>query len=419
MLNGGRTTRSSCRYFAACGPTVPLSRRAGSLGQLLALSVLAGCAAERPPIPPGLSNNTPTASADSDAVAVVTIRVDSLSGDAVWSQPVDVRLLADGRVAALCCDNRLVVFGAGGQQESMFGRRGSGPGEFAVPHMTILPGDTILIYDRTLRRATWIHPRSGVIREHRFLQATSDYFVPLGAIDDTTLILADLNQYSDHKYRAARDSLRTTAEAASVTSNTPPLQLFRLPDVLITWRESSDGSSARSIDEVRFGGRARIRMRGPLAYVLPGGAARIDIHDTRSGAVVRTIPLPPTRKVVDRADRELMLATEIQALSSMYPGGVPPRRLAWNRSAVFADSFPPADELLLDMSGQELVIVEGKSMAAPGWRAIRVGSDGQVVGVIHSARARSYPVDFRHNSLLIANWDEDGASTLEIRKFAP
>lgn len=59
-------------------------------------------------------------------------------------------LLSDGRVAVLTGGEPWVlVFDTTGALAAEFGRKGQGPGEFSYPlHLQVLPGDTIVVWDR-------------------------------------------------------------------------------------------------------------------------------------------------------------------------------------------------------------------------------------------------------------------------------
>jgi hypothetical protein len=74
--------------------------------------------------------------------------------------------LSDGRIAV--ANNRapdIRVFSSSGEHLRTFGRRGEGPGEFDSPVlMGTLPGDTLVVVDRSLRRVDLFHPDEGFIK---------------------------------------------------------------------------------------------------------------------------------------------------------------------------------------------------------------------------------------------------------------
>jgi hypothetical protein len=74
--------------------------------------------------------------------------------------------LSDGRIAV--ANNRapdIRVFGPGGEHQHTFGQRGEGPQDFDSPVlMGKLPGDTLVVVDRILRRVNLYHPDEGFVR---------------------------------------------------------------------------------------------------------------------------------------------------------------------------------------------------------------------------------------------------------------
>ncbi|MGH7695797.1 MAG: 6-bladed beta-propeller [Gemmatimonadaceae bacterium] len=76
------------------------------------------------------------------------------------------RWLSDGRIVVVDAEaRRLLLFDDKGRLVKTLGRRGAGPGEFRnVSSVTVLPGDSLLTFDRSLRRLTVWHPESGYVR---------------------------------------------------------------------------------------------------------------------------------------------------------------------------------------------------------------------------------------------------------------
>ncbi len=76
------------------------------------------------------------------------------------------RLLSDGRILVSEQDDReLRLFTPTGEWLWTAGREGEGPGEFRfLEPARVLPGDTILVFDRGLRRATWFDSSGEFVR---------------------------------------------------------------------------------------------------------------------------------------------------------------------------------------------------------------------------------------------------------------
>jgi len=80
------------------------------------------------------------------------------------------RRLCDGRLLVSEQGEReLRLFAADGQWQWTAGGRGDGPGEFkSLQDTEVLPGDTILVFDRPARRASWFDSMGEFIRSVRF-----------------------------------------------------------------------------------------------------------------------------------------------------------------------------------------------------------------------------------------------------------
>lgn len=76
-------------------------------------------------------------------------------------------LLSDGRVAVLSGGEPWVlVFDTTGALAATFGRKGQGPGEFSYPlHLQVLPGDTIVVWDRGWGRIGHFDPSGTLLRD--------------------------------------------------------------------------------------------------------------------------------------------------------------------------------------------------------------------------------------------------------------
>lgn len=77
-----------------------------------------------------------------------------------------VRWLSDGRILAVDAGTNVVyLFAASGALIRSYGRRGDGPGEFrAIAGASVTPGDSILLFDRSHRRGTWLDDNLHLVR---------------------------------------------------------------------------------------------------------------------------------------------------------------------------------------------------------------------------------------------------------------
>lgn len=82
----------------------------------------------------------------------------------------EVEWLSDGRVVVE--DNQhdaVYLFAANGTYLRPLGGQGDGPGEYrSVTEMTVLPGDTVYLYDRRHDRLSVVHPDTGFVRSVRY-----------------------------------------------------------------------------------------------------------------------------------------------------------------------------------------------------------------------------------------------------------
>lgn len=145
----------------------------------VALLVLAGCQRSD-------SEGSPTTTVDSAGIRITTINMSPSALDEWTLAPTSdltltsaetgdssafahigsARWLSDGRIVVVDAEaRRLLVFDAKGELFKALGRRGAGPGESRnVRSMTVMPGDSVLTFDTSLRRLTVWHPESGYIR---------------------------------------------------------------------------------------------------------------------------------------------------------------------------------------------------------------------------------------------------------------
>jgi hypothetical protein len=122
-----------------------------------------------------------------------SLRIGAMDGDEayllfrVWG----ATRLSDGRIAV--ANNRapdIRIFSPTGEHLQTFGRLGEGPGEFDSPVlMGALPGDTLVVVDRTLRRVDLFHPDEGFIEG---VTATTDipgYLLTTGMFSSGSVVV--------------------------------------------------------------------------------------------------------------------------------------------------------------------------------------------------------------------------------------
>lgn len=113
-----------------------------------------------------------------------TLEIGTMEGDEayllfrVWG----ATRLSDGRIAV--ANNRapdIRIFDPEGRHLHTFGRRGEGPEDFDSPVlMGKLPGDTLVVVDRLLRRINLYHPEEGFIRGATAAPEIQGYLLTVG-----------------------------------------------------------------------------------------------------------------------------------------------------------------------------------------------------------------------------------------------
>jgi len=155
-----------------------MKRGVAGLGLCTGLALSGGCGGDAPP-----EGSIRVSEADSAGITLVTISGE-VSSLPVWTlspKPVteisgeappylgsvgEVGLLSDGRIVVE--DNmtdELRLFDSEGHVAGLIGGAGSGPGEFQnLTTLTILPGDTVVTYDRRLYRISVFDPTGELLQ---------------------------------------------------------------------------------------------------------------------------------------------------------------------------------------------------------------------------------------------------------------
>ncbi|MEX2527105.1 MAG: 6-bladed beta-propeller [Gemmatimonadota bacterium] len=90
----------------------------------------------------------------------------------LWTRPTAGVRLADGGFAvAETSPAEIRVYDTSGAFVRRIGRSGDGPGEFRTPSaMTVLPGDTLVVWDARLQRLTWVTSEGVLVRDAQVVQ---------------------------------------------------------------------------------------------------------------------------------------------------------------------------------------------------------------------------------------------------------
>lgn len=277
-------------------------------------------------------------------------------GDASGENPVllvevnGVRLLSDGRIAIVSGDAHAVLyFDAQGKSLGRSGRDGAGPGEFRGLHLVGNRGDSLLIWDADLDRATMLDPQGKLLRT--FALASGDSataprfgFAPAAIFGDGSLLLAGRSGAS-------------TGDRSGLTRDTVPLRradangILGRPVVAVPGSEAFVIATKRFVSrfERPFGRRTIIATHGVTTLVGNGDMDGVTGYDTTGRMTARYLIDRPRRLIPD---------SDINALGQKQGEQVSqlPAEFASVLRRVLLETGPPAtlptaDQLIIDATG--------------------------------------------------------------------
>ncbi|MGD9523050.1 MAG: hypothetical protein AB7N73_00415 [Gemmatimonadales bacterium] len=334
-----------------------------------------------------------------------------------------VVLLSDGRLAVFANDDRLLLYAAEGDSVAVLGGRGEGPGQFRSGQLVVVGTDTLLVYDSGSRRLSWFDPDVGFLRSEVLgAEVLPRYAFPIGGTRDGRVLLTSARTLDGRLPPGIRDTARTEADIIAVRPDSSPLSVLTFPDLLVAARQAPNGSVGTLIpDNVRYAGHALLRLRNDTIFLIAGGSSHLELHEV-SGRLLTQRPLDLPRASVTPEDRAALIALQTAPLIEGNLGGhAPPPNLeatiAFMQTEPFADSFPAADDLLLEADGSDLLVVHGGPFQAKVWRATRLDPAGAELARIEVALPRSRPVAFSGNTVLLEMVDDDGVTTFELRRL--
>ncbi len=227
-----------------------------------------------------------------DSTPVVSIGGPGAGNVELFRVTAAVRL-PDGRITVADGTPRLMLFSSGGQLLRTTGKRGAGPGEFeAVGWIQSLPGDSLLVYDPRLMRAS-------VFADSLTFARTMAPDPTAGTVGAPELI----GMFRDRTFLASSRRMATTPPEAG--------RMVRPSQVL--YRHAADGAVEDSLTTVvgdeaalaqgvivrpPFAKRTRIAVGPNGFFVAPGDRFEISAH-AQDGSLRRifrraTPPLPVT-----------------------------------------------------------------------------------------------------------------------------
>jgi len=285
--------------------------------------------------------------------------------------------LSDGRIAVV--DTRapnLRIFAPGGTHLHTFGRRGEGPGEFSSPILLgALPGDTLLVVDRRLRRIDIFHPDDGFVRDATADAEIPGYLLTEGMFADGHILIQRMvfDEGAMQGYSRRRVHFRSVSPDGSLATD---FGEFVGEEIVMAMH--TDGQITNSImGNAPFGKNAAVAVGGAHFYY--GSQDQYEIQTwTQDGRLERIIrvrkdPEPVTsEQAADRLEAELEELPDNE-LARAY------RRSFEN--APIPDLHPAFGSIYLDTAGDLWVEETRTTEEAPRVASI-FDSDGRAVGSV-------------------------------------
>ncbi len=253
----------------------------------------------------------PTAGGGFVLAAEPTLQIGVADGDEayllfrVWG----AARLSDGRIAL--ANNRapdIRVFDADGRHLHTFGTRGEGPEDFNSPVLVgTLPGDTLVVVDRILRRIDLYDPDTGFIRAGIADPAIEGYLLTVGMFANGSVMI----QRSVFPESLPNGFLRLATQYRSVSldgSLECDFGEFAGDENVFSSREIEGGSMTMS-GGTPFGKSPATAVAGDLFFYGSQDAWQIEVRD-RTGRLVRLI----------RRDKPLQPVTDAQVATVMEEG---------------------------------------------------------------------------------------------------
>lgn len=274
-------------------------------------------------------------------------------------------ILADGSVALFDGSSQEVrVFAADGSPRARWGGEGEGPGEFSGGALLgTRPGDTLVVWDATLRRLSLVDPAEGFVRSVTAESDAGGFPVGLGmlgtdwAVFGGGLFFSSDQGFPEGRFRSDSDyrTLHVGGEAG------PPIGSFPGPEMFA--RVEGGGFSARSLP---FGLRTVAAAADSLVWIATG--ERWELRGWAPGGTLRRIVRAP-------ADPEPVTDGLIDTWIEAQLADVDPGDQATQRRALLdlptGEHVPPFSDLVAGPGG-ELWARDGDrpGTASTGWTVI-------------------------------------------------
>jgi hypothetical protein len=218
--------------------------------------------------------------------------------------------LSDGRIAV--ANNRapdIRIFDASGRHLHTFGTRGEGPEDFDSPVLVgTLPGDTLVVVDRLLRRINLYDPDTGFIRAGIADPSLEGYLLTVGMFASGTVLIQRMvfGEDASDGYRRNPIQYRSVAIDGSLEQE---FGEFPGDEVVSSSREVQTGVFTTLMGNTPFGKMALAAVTGDFFFYGSQDTWQIEVRD-HAGRLVRII----------RRDKPLEPITDAQVSAVMEEG---------------------------------------------------------------------------------------------------
>jgi hypothetical protein len=323
------------------------------------------------------------------------------------AQASEPLLLRDGRVVFFL-DGALWVLDRQGKLSTRIGRGGAGPGEFRDASVAMGLGDTVLVYDRTLGRISFILPESGVVRSRPFTPSALRRFTEfIGQYDDDALLVGTRG----FGVEAPLDRLKGE-----------PWYLARVPPGSDTIQVVDSIFGADFVPRDGRGVLARYARRPVIAawgsdLLVADGSAWTLERIAASGKVLArySVPVQPRPVSAAKSDEDTKVWLEIMRARGSRADTT--RLFRMIRESPTENFLPVIDMVLVDPDDVAWVKDGGYWYADKRWGWTALHRDGRILGRLIGT-GRDPVVAFGTNAVLLRSEDADGFVTFRVHSLS-
>lgn len=273
--------------------------------------------------------------------------------------------LPDGRIAVSSAGTFDVrVYDPQGALLATFGGEGDGPEEFRDPVLMGRRGsDTLMVFDATLSRLSWIHPAEGFLSSVHVSWSGKGFPVGRGLLADGSLLIGGGMSFSSEE-GFPTGVIRPLSTFGWAGRDGVETRLGDFPAAEMFARASERGFMARGLPFARV----TVVAPGPEgAWLGAGNAWEVRRFDA-GGALTRIVRSDAPARPVTPADRDRYVEDEVASTSSDNEE----RELrALFEEMPFPEAFPPYQYLAVDAEGHIWVQdYLGPKDGAPSWTVL-------------------------------------------------